>query len=243
MKHTLPTSSFRQELEALKQLNGWLQRLITNCTASGFPAQGRQPITPHRLSPDILKENTAHAEDLYHAICNSYNCECPSPHEANLGLRQMSPKPLNAGEPFELIFPIDEEKEDMKERDLKSPLSLTYCSITSTEMASTTDESYDSFGIEYDTLPADEHSILIEYTGSLTGAGHQGIALEVYQHHPPEIRKAASHPHGIEEGAQFLLAGAIMAQKMLNASMTSVYSSKNWMTLHLSSPRLLVWVS
>src|SRR6266516_1757526 len=100
MKNTLPTSTFRQELESLKKLNGQLQKLITNCTASGFPAQS---VSPPRFSPDILKENTMHAEDLHHAICDSYNCQCQSPHEASLALRQASPKILDAGEPFELI--------------------------------------------------------------------------------------------------------------------------------------------
>jgi hypothetical protein len=151
MKHTLPTSNFRQELESLKQLNGRLQRLVTNCTSSGFPAQGKQSISPRRLSPDILKENTAHAEDLYHAICNSYNCQCSYPHEANLGVRQ-SPKLLDASEPFELIFPVDEETEDMIEVDLKSPMSPSYSSMVSTEMAFT-EESYDTFSTRYDILP------------------------------------------------------------------------------------------
>jgi hypothetical protein len=136
----------------LKKLNGQLQRLVTNCTASGFPAQGGQSASPPWLSPDILKENTIHAEDLHHAICNSYNCQCQSPHEASLALRQVSPKILDAGEPFELIFPVDEEKEYFAEKDLKSQFPPSYSSITSTAMTAT-DESYDSFGTGYDILP------------------------------------------------------------------------------------------
>jgi hypothetical protein len=145
MKHTLPTSTFRQELESLKTLNGQLQKLVTNCTAPGFSAQGKQLESPERLSPNFLKEYTTHAEDIYHAICNSYNCQCEYPHEANLGLREVSPKTPDPSDPFELIFPIDEEKEYIAERDLKSPMSPSYFSITSTEMTAT-DESLDSFG-------------------------------------------------------------------------------------------------
>jgi hypothetical protein len=239
MKHTLPTSSFRLELESLKKLNGQLQRLVTNCTASGFPAQGRQTASPSRLSPDILKEKTIHAEDIYHAICNSYNCQCQSPHEANLGLRQVSPEALGADEPFELIFPVDEEKEYI-ERDLKSPISPSYSSIASTEMT-VTDESYDSFGMEYDILPTVEDTSLIDCPGNLPDVGRQGIALEAYR--LTGISKAAPHPRAIKEGGQFLLAGATMAPRMANASMTCAYSSKNWMILHLSKVKLLVWVS
>jgi hypothetical protein len=174
MKHTFPTSTFRQELESLKKLNGQLQKLITNCTASG------RSISPPRLSPDILKENTIHAEDLHHAICNSYNCQCQSPHEASLALRQVPSKILDAGEPFELIFPVDEEKEYIAERDLKSQISPSYSSITSTAMTAT-DESYDSFGMEYDILPIVEGTSLMDNLEKLPDVGRQGIALEVYR--------------------------------------------------------------
>jgi hypothetical protein len=86
-----------------------------------------------------------HVEDLHHAICNSYNCQCESPHEASLALRQASPKILDAGELFELIFPVDEGEECITESDLRSKTSLSYSSIAPTEMT-VTDESYVSFG-------------------------------------------------------------------------------------------------
>jgi hypothetical protein len=180
MKHTFPTSSFRQELEHLKKLNGQLQKLITNCAASGSPAQGGQPVSPPRLSLDILRENTIHAEDLHRAICNSYNCQCQSPHEASLALRQVSPKILDAGEPFELIFPVDEEKEYITERDLRSHNSPSYSSTASTAMT-VTDESYDSFGTEYDILPIVQDTSLMDNLGKLPDVGRQGIALGVYR--------------------------------------------------------------
>lgn len=239
MKHNLPTSTFRQELESLKQLNGRLQRLVTNCTSSGFPAQGKQPNSPPRLSPNILKENTAHAKDLYYAICNSYNCQCPYPHEANIGLRQVSPKLLGDGESFELIFPVDEEKEDMIEVDLKSPISPSYSSITSTEMAYT-EESYDTFSLGYDIRPPVDETIMTDYTVILTDVGHQGIVSRVCRSRPAWIIKAAPHLHGIKEAAQFHLAGAIMARKMLDVSTTYAYLSKSWTTFHLSLLRLHV---
>jgi hypothetical protein len=226
MKHNLPTSTFRQELESLKQHNGRLQRLITNCTASGFPAQGKLPISPPRLSPDILRENTAHAKDLYHAICNSYNCQCPTPHEANLGLRQGSPKPLDDGEPFELIFPVDEEKEDVTEIDIKSPTS-TYSSLLSTEVAST-EESYDTFSMEYDNLFIIEDAILTDYIVTRTDVGRQEAASEAYHHYPSENRKAVHLLPGIKEAARSRLAGVIVARRMLGVSTTYAYLSKAW---------------
>jgi hypothetical protein len=236
MKHTLPTSTFRQELESLKKLNGLLQKLITNCTASGFPAQGGQSASPPRLSSDILKENTIHAEELHHAICNSYNCQCQSPHEASLALREVSSKILDADEPFELIFPVDEGKEYFTERDLKSQISPSYSSITSTAMTAT-DESYDSFGMGYDILPIVEESSLMDTQEKLPDVGRQGIALEVYR--PLQISKTAPRPLAIKEAGQFRLAGVTMALKMVNASMTYVFSSKNWMILPPYNLRLL----
>lgn len=180
MKHTLPTSTFRQELESLKKLNGQLQKLITNCTASGFPAQGGQSASPPWLSPDILRGDAIRAEDLHHAICNSYNCQCQSPHEASLALRQVPPKIRDAGEPFELIFPVDEEKEYITERDLKLQISPSYSSMASTAMTAT-DESYDSFGMGYDILPIVEDTSLMDNLEILPDVGRQGIALEVYR--------------------------------------------------------------
>ena len=237
MKHTLPTSSFRQELESLKKLNGLLQKLITNCTASGFPAQGGQSASPPRLSSDILKENTIHAEELHHAICNSYNCQCQSPHEASLALRQASPKILDTSEPFELIFPVDEEKKYITERDVKSQVSPSYSSMASTAMTAT-DESYDSFGMGYDILPIVEETSLMDNQEKLPDVGRQGIALEVYR--PLQISKTAPLPLAIKEAGQFRLAGVTMALKMVNASMTYVFSSKNWMILPPYNLRLLV---
>jgi hypothetical protein len=90
------------------------------------------------------------------------------------------------------------------------------------------------------SCPAVEETIITDYTVILTSAGRQGIVSEVYRHHPAEIRKAAPHPDGIKEAAQFRLAGAIMAREMLDASTTYVYSSKIWTTLHLSLLRLHV---
>jgi len=239
MKHTLPTSSFRQELESLKKLNGQLQKLVTNCTTSGFPAQARQPVSLPRLSLDTLKENTIHAEDLHHAICNSYNCQCQSPHEASLALHQASQKILDAGKPFELIFPVDEEKEYITQRDLTSPISPSYSSIASTEMTPT-DESYDSFGMGYDILPIFEDASLMDNLEKHPDVGRRGIALEVYR--PIETSKVAPRPLAIKEVDQFRLTGATIAPRMVNASMIYVYSSKNWVILPLSNLRLLVWV-
>jgi hypothetical protein len=231
MKHNLPTSTFRIELESLKQHNGRLQRLITNCTASGYPAQGKQSISPSRLSPDILRENTARAKDLYHVICNSYNCQCPSPHEANLGVRH---------EPFELIFPVEEENEDMARVDLKSRPS-TYSSMASTEMAST-EESYDTFSMEYDILPIIEDAVLTDRIVHRTGVGRQEAASETYRHYPSdyhsENRKTVHLLRGIKEAARFRLAGATVARMMLGVSTTYAYSSKAWTIIHISLLRL-----
>ena len=73
---------------------------------SSAPAQGRS--VQGRLSLEILREITAHAKDLYDAICGGYRCECPFPHQASLRLRQVSPSHINVNEPFELFFSVDE---------------------------------------------------------------------------------------------------------------------------------------
>jgi hypothetical protein len=233
MRHHLPTSTFRKELEELKQHNGRLQRLITNCTAPGFPAQGKQPQSPRRVSPDSLRENTAQAKDIYHAICSSYSCQCPYPHEANLGLRQVPLQPPDDLEPFELIFPVDEEKKDMAEVVLQSP--ATYSSMASTEMA-LTEESYGSFGVGYDFLPTIGGTTVLTCNTAIRSFGHQETASEAFQHPLPENRKAVRHPHAIEEAAPFRLAGATMALKTLVVSKISASSSKAWTTI---KPRLL----
>jgi hypothetical protein len=118
-RHSRASSSFRQDLESLKWHNEQLTRLFTNSTSPGYAAQGKQPNALPRLSPDVLKQNSAHANELYDAICDSYHCQCASPHEANLGLRPDSPKLKDANEPFELIFPAKDISDEASESDIK----------------------------------------------------------------------------------------------------------------------------
>src|SRR5947207_8883624 len=131
LKKNLPYSSFRQDLESLKSTNMQLM-LLTNCTSSGYPAQGKQPTSSSTIPVDILRRNSAHANDLYYTICDSYRCQCLFPHEANLGLRQDSPKLLDSSESFKFIFPVKEISENMSELDLKSPTSPSDISVAPT---------------------------------------------------------------------------------------------------------------
>lgn len=125
LKNNRLSSSFRQDLESLKCHNEQLRRLFTSCTIPGYPAQGKQPTPPPGLSPDVLRENSVHANKLYDAICDSYRCQCPFPHEANIELRHDSRKLLDPSEPFELIFPVKEISEEMSELYMKSPMSMS----------------------------------------------------------------------------------------------------------------------
>jgi hypothetical protein len=135
----------------------------------------------------------------------------------------MSPKILDDEDRFELIFPVEEGKEDQIEVDFKSPTS-TYSSIFSTEMAST--ESYDSFNIGYDVSRVMEDAILTDHTVIRTRVGLQEIASEIYHHRPSENKRAVHLLHRIKGAAQFRLAGATMVRKMLHVSTTYAYSSK-----------------
>src|SRR5271167_4312816 len=95
LKNNLPSSGFRQDLESLKGHNMQLTRLVTNCSDSGYLAQGKQPTPLPSIPAHILQQNSKYANDIYDAICDSYRCQCLFPHEANLGLRQ-DPKLFNA---------------------------------------------------------------------------------------------------------------------------------------------------
>ena len=85
---------------------------MTNCTSSFDSARSRPPVSLPLLPPDILRGISAHANDLYHAIYNGYRCKCPFPHQACLGLHQVSPGHINVSEPFELFFSVDESSVD-----------------------------------------------------------------------------------------------------------------------------------
>ena len=145
-KHSIPSSSFRQDLESLKWHNVQLTRLFTNRTSPGYATQGKQPNGPERLSPDVLKQNSAHANELYDAICDSYHCQCSSPHEANLGLRPDSSKLKDASEPYELIFPAKDISEYMTDIEIKcaSPSEISVIGGP-TELGGSTEPTWDSY--------------------------------------------------------------------------------------------------
>jgi len=127
-----------QDLNSLIWHNEQLTRLFANRTSPGYVAQGKQPNAPARLSPDILRQNSAHANELYDALCDSYHCQCASPHEANLGLRSGSPKLSDHSEPFELILPAKDISEELSELDIKCS-SPTEISITGASTESSWD--------------------------------------------------------------------------------------------------------
>jgi hypothetical protein len=115
----LLTSSFKEDLENIKWHNNGLERLFTNRTSPGYAAQGKQPNALPRLSPDILRQNSVHANELYDALYDSFHCQCASPHDANLGLRLDDPKLSDPSKPFEVIFPAKYTSEELSEMDVK----------------------------------------------------------------------------------------------------------------------------
>jgi hypothetical protein len=135
IKFALPQASMKESLRKLHVYNARLQRLLTNCTSAGYPAQGRLPKTSPRLAPGVLRKITTHANELHDAICEGFNCPCRNPHEARL--RMYSPDDIDLAQPFELVFPVDEntaKQITQQDQGLQSP----------------TDESIESF--EFDTL-------------------------------------------------------------------------------------------
>jgi len=93
-----------------------LRRLFEPCTSPCYPAWREQPTSPPKGPDDIIELKRTYAKELYEAICDSYRCQCPFPHEANLGLRPDSPRML---EPFELIFPVKDISEDVSQLDIR----------------------------------------------------------------------------------------------------------------------------
>lgn len=128
MKHQLPHSNLKQNLEALHSYNGQLRRLLSSSTGSGSAPQGNLPSKSSTSSPEFLRRISNHANDLHDAICNGYRCECPLTHQASLGLqsrlRQAPAIALNDTEPFELLFPLDESVEHHIHEDVEEIKSL-----------------------------------------------------------------------------------------------------------------------
>lgn len=119
IKLALPQASMKENLRKLRDYNARLQRLLTNCTSAGYPAQGRLPRTSSRLAPGVLRKITTHANELHDAICEGFKCPCRNPHEARL--RMYSPDDIDLAQPFELVFPVDENN---AERILQQDLGL-----------------------------------------------------------------------------------------------------------------------
>jgi hypothetical protein len=103
----IPQTTVRESLHKLQDLNGRLQRLLTNSASSGYPAQGRTQKTSPNLPPDLLNQRSAQANEVHDAIYEGYSCDCRNGHEANLGLH--SPYDHNTIQPFEIVFPVDED--------------------------------------------------------------------------------------------------------------------------------------
>lgn len=116
MNNSRTSSTFNQDLESLRLHNMQLGRLFELCPSPGYSAWGEQPTSLPKGSDNITELKRAHARELYDAICDSYRCQCPFPHEAILGLRPDPPKLL---EPFELIFPVKDISEEVSLLDIR----------------------------------------------------------------------------------------------------------------------------
>lgn len=102
-----PKATARESLRRLRELNGRLQRLLTNIASSGHPAQGRKPKTSTKLPNDVLRRISAQANELHDALNEGYKCDCRNGHEASLGPHSL--EDLDLTQPFEIMFPIDED--------------------------------------------------------------------------------------------------------------------------------------
>ena len=136
----LPNSSVKQDLDALRSHNGNLQRLFSNCPS--HPAEKKTAVTA--INPETFTQISEHANDLHEAICKGYSCECPKPHKANLGTRQVLPKYMDLKRPFDILFTLEEEEYDTQKRI--SDLDLT-CSTSPSDRTMTTEV----YGSEFST--------------------------------------------------------------------------------------------
>ncbi|MCJ1405771.1 hypothetical protein MMC11_009001 [Xylographa trunciseda] len=86
VKLNLPQSSIRERLEELTTYNGQLQRLFTDRSipSNVIPTTKAVPVRRY------LRRECGRAVDIYNAVCNSYQCDCESPHVANFGLPRLS---------------------------------------------------------------------------------------------------------------------------------------------------------
>lgn len=116
----LPTATVKESLAKLSKLNSRLQKLLTNCADSGFPAQGRAvAASSTKLPPDVLKRISDSAKDLHDAIHEGYSCKCDNGHAANLSLH--SAEDLELDQPFEIVFPVNEDEAKQITQDYPSP--------------------------------------------------------------------------------------------------------------------------
>jgi hypothetical protein len=123
VKTILPQATVKESLRKLRELNGRLQRLLTNSASSGYPAQGRASKTSTKLPPDILRRISTQANELHDALYEGYKCECPNGHKASLGPH--SPEDLDLTQPFEIVFPVDEDTAKVFTADPTSPTAAS----------------------------------------------------------------------------------------------------------------------
>ncbi|MCJ1393441.1 hypothetical protein MMC18_006316 [Xylographa bjoerkii] len=86
VKLNLPQSSIRERLEELTAYNGQLQRLFAD---RSIPSNATSTIKAVKARRYLHRE-CSRAVDVYNAVCNSYQCDCESPHVANFGLPRLS---------------------------------------------------------------------------------------------------------------------------------------------------------
>jgi hypothetical protein len=166
VKILLPQSTAKDSLRKLHELNNRLQRLLTNSANSGYPAQGRVPKTSTVLPPNVLRRISAQANEIYNAIYEGYRCECRDGHETNLGLH--SPEDHDLVQPFEIVFPVDEDTaKQITQEDKESISSPADSRVESFECETKRCHPFQLLRISTETNKA---AILLKGVGHIEGA-------------------------------------------------------------------------
>ncbi|KAG4420759.1 hypothetical protein IFR04_006145 [Cadophora malorum] len=122
----LPHASIKDNIRKLHKCNKLLQRIITprSSNATVPEAPNLQPEILTKLPPDTLRRMTEDANALHRAIGDGYSCSCPGGHEAHLGIHPLDD--LDIAQPYELLFPVDEETAlEITSDVVASPISST----------------------------------------------------------------------------------------------------------------------
>ena len=164
----LPHASIKDNIRKLHKCNKLLQRIITprSSNATVPEAPNLQPEILTKLPPDTLRRMTEDANALHRAIGDGYSCSCPGGHEAHLGIHPLDD--LDIAQPYELLFPVDEE----------TALEIT-SDVVASPISSTTP---DNMGRDIDRKMWVSHQRIVSFlyiTLTSTAHFHQDVGLTV----------------------------------------------------------------